>query len=200
MVVTKKGLSDGSSDSDNVVDNDAIPSDSDSDFDSDDDSSSDEDTGPQDLTAASANESDHKSDDEHVEEEEEDEVIKAIRRENTKERDHPPIIKSEDHIVDISFHPHENILGVASITGDVFLYKYTNDENTLAQSLEVHTKACRDIEFSEDGNILFSTSKDKSIMLSNVETGGLIRFYEKAHDEAVYCLSVLDENLFATGM
>ena len=49
-------------------------------------------------------------------------------------------------------------------------------------TLEVHTKACRDIEFSKDGNILFSSSKDKSIMLSDVNTGKLKHFYENAHE------------------
>jgi len=49
-------------------------------------------------------------------------------------------------------------------------------------TLEVHTKACRGIEFSKDGNILFSTSKDKSIMLSDVNTGKLKQFYEDAHE------------------
>jgi WD40 repeat protein len=48
--------------------------------------------------------------------------------------------------------------------------------------LEVHTKACRNIDFSKDGNILFSSSKDKSIMLSDVKTGKLKQFYENAHE------------------
>ncbi|CAG9862969.1 unnamed protein product [Phyllotreta striolata] len=134
-----------------------------------------------------------------AEEEEEDETIKAIRLESQKERDHPPSIQCEDFITDISFHPHNDLLAVATIVGDVLLYKYSNDENTLENTLELHTKACRDVEFSLDGKILFSTSKDKSIMLSDVETGKLVKFYEDSHDVPVYCLTVIDENLFATG-
>jgi hypothetical protein len=55
------------------------------------------------------------------EEEEEDEVVKALRREREKCREHPPDILSEDFIVDISFHPQEEIIAAATITGDVIL-------------------------------------------------------------------------------
>lgn len=134
-----------------------------------------------------------------IEEDEEDDTIKAIIRECNKGRDHPPPIKCEDFITDISFHPHNSIIAVASIVGDVLLYKYTNEENELMNTLELHTKACRDIEFSHDGKILFSTSKDKSVMLSDVDSGKLIRFYEDSHEVAVYCLTVIDGNIFSTG-
>ena len=64
----------------------------------------------------------------------------------------------------------------------LFRHKYTNESNEIMNTLEVHTKACRDIEFSKDGNVLFSTSKDKSIMLSDVNSGKLKQFYENAHE------------------
>lgn len=135
----------------------------------------------------------------NVEEEEEDEVIKAIRRENQRQRDHPPVIQCEDFITDISFHPKNDILAVASIVGDVIFYKYSNDANEQINTLELHTKACRDIEFNEDGERLFSVSKDKSIMISNVETGKLISFFDGAHAAPIYRVSVVNENLIATG-
>lgn len=133
------------------------------------------------------------------EEEEEDETIKAIKRESNRERDHPPNIQCEDFITDISFHPQQDILAVANIVGDVLLYKYTNESNTLLNTLELHTRACRDIEFSLDGVKLFSASKDKSIMISDVDSGKLIQFYENSHDVPLYCLTVIDEHVFSTG-
>jgi WD40 repeat protein len=136
---------------------------------------------------------------EEEDEEEEDEVVKALRREREKCREHPPDIQSEDFIVDISFHPQREIIAAATITGDVILHKYTNESTEIMNTLEVHTKACRGIEFSKDGNILFSTSKDKSIMLSDVNTGKLKQFYEDAHDTPLYSLLVIDENLLASG-
>ncbi|KAK9712983.1 WD domain, G-beta repeat [Popillia japonica] len=131
--------------------------------------------------------------------EEEDEVIKAIREASTKKRDHPPVIECDSFVVDISFHPGDNLLAVANIDGDVLLYKYTNEENTLLQTIELHEKACRAIDFNTDGDTLFSTSKDRSIMLTDVETCKLKRFYDNSHDVAVYTISTLNENLFATG-
>ncbi|XP_022903052.2 WD repeat-containing protein 55 homolog [Onthophagus taurus] len=179
-----------------------MDSSSDEDFDSADSDSSDSDNEiTQDDSQMDVIPEDDDNDEqiETVEEEEEDEVIKAIKAANTKQRDHPPIIQCEDYIVDISFHPQEDLIGVGSITGDVFIYKYTNEENSLLHTLELHMKACRDIEFSDDGKLLFSTSKDKSIMLSDVETCKLIKFFDDAHDNPIYTLSVLNENLFATG-
>lgn len=142
---------------------------------------------------------DNEDDNQEEAEEEEDEVIKAIREASTKKRDHPPVIECESFVVDICFHPHEDILGVANIEGDVLLYKYSNDENTLLHTIELHNKACRAIDFSKDGKILFSTSKDKAIMLSDVETCKLTRYYEDSHEVPVYTISVLNDNLFATG-
>lgn len=135
----------------------------------------------------------------NVEEEEEDEVIKAIKRENQRQRDHPPIIQCEDFIADICFHPKNDLLAVASIVGDVMFYKYTNEANELINTLELHAKACRDVEFSEDGELLFSTGKDKSVMVTNVESGKLISFFDNAHSEAINRIAVIDENLLATG-
>ncbi|CAH1121902.1 unnamed protein product [Ceutorhynchus assimilis] len=130
---------------------------------------------------------------------EEDEVIKAIKRESEKTNNHPPIIRCEDFVMDICFHPFSNILAVATISGDVCFYNYSMEENNLQTSLELHTKSCRDIEFSHDGKTLFSTAKDKAIMLSDVESCKLNQFYENSHEVPVSCLTVLDEYLFCTG-
>lgn len=48
--------------------------------------------------------------------------------------------------------------------------------------MELHLKACRDIEFSEDGQLLFSTGKDLCITITDVETEKLTRLYEEAHE------------------
>lgn len=130
----------------------------------------------------------------------EDEVVRAIIAATKTPRSHPPDIATDDFVVDLSFHPDADILAVGTLTGDVLIYKYSNDENTLVNTLEVHTKAIRDIEFNLDGTTLFSTSKDRSIMLSDVHTGKLKQFYDNAHSVPVYQMSVFDENLFATGI
>lgn len=133
------------------------------------------------------------------EEEEEDEVVKAIKRENQKQRDHPPVIHCDDFITDICFHPKNDLLAVASISGDVLMYKYTNEANELLNTLELHTKACRDIEFSENGDLLFSVAKDKSIMITDVATEKLVSFFDEAHSVPIYRVAAINENLITTG-
>ncbi|XP_014612590.1 PREDICTED: WD repeat-containing protein 55 homolog [Polistes canadensis] len=133
------------------------------------------------------------------EDEEEDETVKAIIRSKQLHRSHPPTITLEDFIVDICFHPQNDMIAVANILGDVMLYKYTNEETELVSSIELHLKACRDIEFDHDGKILFSTAKDLSIMMTDVETEKLVRLYENAHEQPVYTMSILGEHTFATG-
>ncbi|XP_026475749.1 WD repeat-containing protein 55 homolog [Ctenocephalides felis] len=132
-------------------------------------------------------------------EEYEDELIKAIKEAQQFQRNHPPDINTEEFNADICFHPKNDLLGVANMLGDIQIYKYSTDANELIATHECHLKSCRDIEFSDDGNILYSTAKDKSIVLTDVESGKFIRNYEEAHEVPAYCLTIIDENIFATG-
>lgn len=133
------------------------------------------------------------------ENDEDDDTVKAIIAAIKKPRSSPPEIKLDDFVTDICFHPERDIIALATITGDVALYEYSNDGNTLLRTIEVHAKACRDVEFTEDGRNILTCSKDKSIMVTDMETEKLKKFYESAHDEAINKLHVIDENLFATG-
>lgn len=130
---------------------------------------------------------------------EDDEVVKKILTELKKPRLKPPNINTEDFPTDLSFHPDRDFLAVGTVMGDVLIYKYSNEENTLVNTFEVHTKAIRDIEFSIDGRDLFSASRDKSIMITDFETGQLKQFWDKAHDDSIYTITVVDENLIASG-
>uniref|UniRef100_A0A6B2E9I3 WD repeat-containing protein 55 homolog n=1 Tax=Phlebotomus kandelakii TaxID=1109342 RepID=A0A6B2E9I3_9DIPT len=126
-------------------------------------------------------------------------IVQRIISELKMPRNHPKDIQTEDFVTDLSFHPISDHLAVALITGDVLLYKYSLEENIIAETFELHTKACRDVEFSEDGDVLYSTSKDRSIMLTDVKTGKLKRYYDNAHETAIYCVRPINENLIATG-
>lgn len=134
-----------------------------------------------------------------AEDDDEDDVIQKILANTKTVRTHPPDINIDDYVVDLSFHPEEDILAAATMSGDAIIYRYSVDENVLASTLELHVKAIRDIEFSDDGKILFSASKDRSILLTDLQTEKFIRNYEKAHEQPVCKMHILDENLFATG-
>lgn len=137
--------------------------------------------------------------DDYDEEMEEDEVIKAIITEIKKPRSKPPDIKTDDFVTDLCFHPDQDILAVGTTTGDVILYKFTNDECTILNTHEAHSKSIRDVEFNTEGNLIISTARDRSIMVTDVETGKLKRFWDDAHEEPVYTMSMICENTFATG-
>lgn len=137
--------------------------------------------------------------DDYDENEETDEVLRAIISEIKKPRDKPPDIKTDDFVVDLSFHSDQNLLAVATVTGDILLYRCSNDANELVNTLEVHTKACRTVEFTSDGKSLVSSSRDKSIVLTDAETGKMKRFWDDAHPEPIYSMTLVDDNMFATG-
>ncbi|KAL1377262.1 hypothetical protein pipiens_016382 [Culex pipiens pipiens] len=137
--------------------------------------------------------------DDYDEEMEEDEVIKAIITEIKKPRSKPPDIKTDDFVTDMCFHPSLDLLAVGTTTGDVILYSFTNDECTVKDTHEVHSKSVRDVEFNEAGDLIVSTARDRSIMVTDVETGKLKRFWDEAHEEPVYTMSMISENTFATG-
>jgi WD repeat-containing protein 55 len=130
---------------------------------------------------------------------EDDEVVKKIILELKKERSKPADIITEDFPTDLSFHPEQDLLAVATVMGDVMIYRYSNQENTLVHTHEIHTKAVRDIEFSANGRDLFSCSRDKSIVASDFETGKYKRFWDAAHTEPIYTITAINENLIASG-
>lgn len=51
----------------------------------------------------------------------EDPVVQAIMNSRELYRDHPPAIKLEDYVVDVCFHPAQDLIALASITGDVLM-------------------------------------------------------------------------------
>ncbi|KAL4706033.1 hypothetical protein ACJJTC_014255 [Scirpophaga incertulas] len=131
--------------------------------------------------------------------EDDDELVRAIKEEKNKLRDHPPSITSDDFIVDISFNPIKNIIALANIVGDVLLYEYSNDETKLIDTHELHLQPCRSVEFDDDGLIMYTTAKDKAIMATDVTTGKLKHCYENAHNEPVYTMLTLDNGKLVTG-
>ncbi|XP_013924221.1 PREDICTED: WD repeat-containing protein 55 [Thamnophis sirtalis] len=101
----------------------------------------------------------------------------------------------------IDFHPSRDIIAIGDVDGDVYVYSYSclEGENKELWSSGHHLKSCRKISFSQDGQRLFTVSKDKSIHILNVEEGRLVTRFSKAHNSALNSLLVIDEHLFATG-
>lgn len=56
------------------------------------------------------------------------------------------------------------------------------EDTELVATYELHTKACRAIEFSESGDLFFTAAADKSIMVTDTASGKLKQFYDGAHE------------------
>merc|ERR1712130_336396 len=72
---------------------------------------------------------------------EEDELIKALKAAREKKvRNCPPDIKTQDNISDISFHPEEELVALGTISGDLSVFSYSNEENVLKKKLKISKK------------------------------------------------------------
>ncbi|RDX98782.1 WD repeat-containing protein 55, partial [Mucuna pruriens] len=101
---------------------------------------------------------------------------------------------------DIDFHPSDNLVAAALITGDLHLYRYSPD-SVPVRMLEVHahTESCRAARFINGGRALLTGSPDCSILATDVETGSTIARLDNAHESAVNRLINLTESTVASG-
>ncbi|NXA93690.1 WDR55 protein, partial [Melanocharis versteri] len=116
-------------------------------------------------------------------------------------RDTPEDICLEATANAIALHPARPLLAAGDVDGDVYLYSYscTEGENRQLWSSGHHLKSCRDVAFSQDGQKLFTVSKDKSIHILTAEEGRLETRFPKAHESALNCVLPIDNHVFATG-
>ncbi|XP_076330623.1 WD repeat-containing protein 55 [Tachypleus tridentatus] len=112
----------------------------------------------------------------------------------------PVDINIDSIVVDISFHPARDAIAAGTIDGEVKIYSYSvHATNHELMTLDHHKKSCRALCFSEDGTLLFSASKDKSLQVVDMNTGSVTSKMMNAHKSPIYSLLVIDNYLIATG-
>lgn len=112
----------------------------------------------------------------------------------------PNTIKTENVTVDICFHPTKDVLASGDIEGVVKLYSYSSSGDTSdLMTLTHHKKACRCLKFSNNGEELYTASKDKSVQIVDLNTGSVKHKFKKAHECSVYSMCVTGEHFIATG-
>ena len=143
--------------------------------------------------------SDDDSDDDVMSSEEEEEEEEDVSQHVKTTKKVPQDITLEDEVFDVAFHPSKNVIACAEISGKVSLHSYSSTEENrkLFENTE-HVKACRNVSFSSNGERLYSSSKDKSIQIIDLNTGTAVTRLEKAHEKAINCLTVC-ENYFLSG-
>ena len=131
------------------------------------DSDSDGDTDMSDSEEDSADEISKAAD----VDDEEDDLIKALKAARQKQaRNSPPDLKTSEMVTDISFHPEADIIALGNISGDLSLFSYSNEENSLMKKLKLSQKSLRGLEFDESGSSLLTISKDKTFRILDTET------------------------------
>ena len=137
----------------------------------------------------------------------EDPLIKALKaakeRKNIKERNAPPDLKFSNEVMDISFHSERDLLGVSLIDGQIDIFEFSNEENTLRKRLKIHKTSVRSLEFDVLGTRIFSGSGGPgdtgTVKITDVETSQVVFKAIKCHSSPLYKVKPMTEHLFATG-
>ncbi|KAJ2961079.1 hypothetical protein NQZ79_g3612 [Umbelopsis isabellina] len=103
------------------------------------------------------------------------------------------------HVFDFALHPSEHIAVTGLITGDIECHRFGQNDNQRLWGVKPTKKSCRGVDFSWDGNELYSISRDRSIHTINVESGEVINKHKAAHDSPINKVKRLNEKLLATG-
>uniref|UniRef100_T2M5J7 WD repeat-containing protein 55 n=1 Tax=Hydra vulgaris TaxID=6087 RepID=T2M5J7_HYDVU len=111
----------------------------------------------------------------------------------------PPEIKLKTEVFGIDFHPISNVVAAGEINGRVTLYSISPEGNKTLLTLKQHKKACRSVLFSKTGDKLYSCSKDKSIKVTDMNTGSVLHDKQKAHEKPINCMEIISENYMASG-
>ncbi len=103
-------------------------------------------------------------------------------------------------VFDISMHPHHNIVAAGIVSGTVEVHAYAQDSCSCMLSLNHHSRSCRAVAFSRDGNALYSGSLDLSVAAVNTE-GTLFWQNSDAHTSPVQTIVEVPSSAtaFATG-
>merc|ERR1712071_108214 len=153
-----------------------------------------EDDLDEDLDVSSGEENDAENDeDEKVEEEEEEEEIGENMEELAAGREE----KEDDESVTAirnAYQPKER-----NKPRDIRFYNYAIEENELMHTLNHHKKSVRALTFNKSGALLFSASRDKSIVMTDTATMTVTQTYAKAHNAPIYSMYCMDNNIWATG-
>jgi len=160
------------------------------------------------VAADAAADDDDTSDDEEEAEEEEEEIIEEVEIEDLRtvmgntSRQPKPVPSSiplEVSAVDLSCHPKEDLLAVANLDGELLLYTFScEEENELVHTVDVHKKACRVVQFTDDGSAIYTASKTGQVILTDTETKQQ-KHKMNHHKCPIYCLVNINSNVIATG-
>ncbi|XP_044491774.1 WD repeat-containing protein 55 [Mangifera indica] len=100
----------------------------------------------------------------------------------------------------LDFHPSNQLVATALITGDLHLYRYSVDAPPQKLlNVHAHEESCRAVRFINGGQAIVTGSTDRSILATDLESGSPIARLENSHEDAIYSLINLTESTIASG-
>lgn len=82
------------------------------------------------------------------------------------------------------------------VDGHVYVYQYAIEENKLAIDLKPFKKACRAVNFSDDGTMLFCAGSDGSLKEIDLNKATISWGQGKVHDYSINCMKVNSGRIF----
>ena len=116
-------------------------------------------------------------------------------------------IKCDEQIFALSFHPVHDVIATGHIDGSIEIWKYnilhgaiksSNSSNISNNTRVLHNKtgfktSCRDLKFSNDGEMLYAVSSDRSMI--GINTNGSIAFnIPEAHNASINKMILLNRS------
>lgn len=100
--------------------------------------------------------------------------------------------------MDMQLSPTANVVALAQVTGHVRVYSYSETETKEQMTFDYHEDSCRAIEFSPDGNMIYTGSKDMSLAV--ITNGNMAGRILEAHPCPIHCIRHIENgNILATG-
>jgi len=102
---------------------------------------------------------------------------------------------------DVDFHPTGSLLATGVINGRLLIHSCTKDKVSELHTIKAHDHEhpCRAVRFSLSGELLLSSSTDRSILAVDVATGRAQARKKDAHDDPISRLAAVSETMTASG-
>ncbi|CAD8093761.1 unnamed protein product [Paramecium primaurelia] len=110
----------------------------------------------------------------------------------------PPLYFAKDHLFDLNFHPFQDVVCCAQVSGVVNILKYSSDDVVEIAAFTHHQQSARISQFFRDGQHLITASKDCSFAILD-NNGKMVLHQLKAHKHPINALKQLNDSIIATG-
>jgi len=99
-------------------------------------------------------------------------------------------------VFSLDFSPVQDCIASGLIDGQLHLYNYSSDENKLVLHMKIHKGACRAVQFTEDGQRVYTVSADQSIKEIDLNTVKISWGQGKAHNTGINTMLTYEKYIF----